>query len=131
MRTETNKRITERIRTICYSESDSIRDFAQKIHIKYNTLNQQLRTERSISLDVIVAINERFPKYSPNFMILGNEGERAFCDNHIDGNISSKIQIGNSIENSELLKKYEEKIEEMRQTIAQKDDIIAKLVNKL
>lgn len=61
----------ERVKLICESKSKSIREFSAMINVNYNTLNQQIKGERSVSLDVLQAILNSFEDISAEWLLRG------------------------------------------------------------
>lgn len=61
----------ERIKAILESKSKSIREFSAMINVNYNTLNQQIKGERSVSLDVFQAILNSFEDISAEWLLRG------------------------------------------------------------
>jgi plasmid maintenance system antidote protein VapI len=78
--------IIARINELINTYSRSVREFANLIGVKQATLNQQLRGERGVSLDTVIAVMNAFPEVSSNWLITG-KGEMMTADNlpHISG----------------------------------------------
>ena len=61
----------ERVKLVFESKSKSIREFSAMINVNYNTLNQQIKGERSVSLDVLQAILNSFEDISAEWLLRG------------------------------------------------------------
>ncbi|MDC1810345.1 helix-turn-helix transcriptional regulator [Bacteroides uniformis] len=66
--------MVERIKQVIKYADMSERAFAERIGVKQNTLNQQIKGERSISLDIISKILISFENISAEWLLRG-EGE--------------------------------------------------------
>lgn len=63
--------VLERIIELQKNKSKSVREFAFQIGVKQNTLNQQLKKERAISLDTIMSILSSFEDISAEWLLRG------------------------------------------------------------
>lgn len=62
----------ERIIDLQRKKSRSVREFASQIGAKQNTLNQQLKKERAVSLDTVMLILSSFEDISAEWLLRGN-----------------------------------------------------------
>ena len=64
--------VLERIIDLQRKKSRSVREFASRIGAKQNTLNQQLKKERAVSLDTVMLILSSFEDISAEWLLRGN-----------------------------------------------------------
>lgn len=77
--------MVERINNIKEEKARSERDFALKVGVKPNTMNQYLSGERGVSLDVVLKILDTFPDISSDWLLFG-KGEMHKAEVVITGN---------------------------------------------
>lgn len=83
--------MVDRINKIKEEKAKSERDFALKVGVKPNTMNQYLSGERGFSLDVVLKILDTYPDISSDWLLFG-KGEMhktsvAFTGNESDAEI--------------------------------------------
>lgn len=72
--------ILERLKSVIATKSNSPNDFSKKIGIAPTTLNNQLKSPRGISVDVILLTLENFPEISAEWLLRG-KGNMLISDN--------------------------------------------------
>lgn len=65
------KDVTQRIKEVYALKSGSETQFAKMIGVKQRTINQQLKGERSISLDSVLAVLSSFEDISAEWLLRG------------------------------------------------------------
>lgn len=64
--------VLERVKMLLRNESKSVREFANRINVSYTTLNQQIKGDRGISVDVVNAILNSFENISAEWLLRGD-----------------------------------------------------------
>lgn len=72
--------ILERLKSVIATKSNSPNDFSKKIGIAPTTFNNQLKSPRGISVDVILLTLSSFPEVSAEWLLRG-KGEMILSDN--------------------------------------------------
>ena len=72
--------ILERLKSVIATKSNSPNDFSKKIGIAPTTLNNQLKSPRGISVDVILLTLDNFPEISAEWLLRG-KGEMQISEN--------------------------------------------------
>lgn len=72
--------ILERLRSVIATKSNSPNDFSKKIGIAPTTFNNQLKSPRGISVDVILLTLAAYPDISAEWLLRG-KGEMILSDN--------------------------------------------------
>lgn len=83
----------ERVKLICESKSKSIREFSAMINVNYNTLNQQIKGERSVSLDVLQAILNSFEDISAEWLLRGKGEMYLQTEDSKEENSADEVEI--------------------------------------
>lgn len=83
--------ILERLKSVIATKSNSPNDFSKKIGIAPTTFNNQLKSPRGISVDVILLTLSVFPEVSAEWLLRG-KGEMLLAENlpTFDGDESEK-----------------------------------------
>lgn len=97
------KQVLQRIKDIISSKKISARFFSEQIGISQTTLNNQLLNKRGLSLEVCLAVLNRFEDISAEWLMRGTgtmfyskiEKSNELSNNDIHGNGSGNIVSGN------------------------------------
>lgn len=127
--------VLQRIKSMIDEKFSSESQFAKAIGVNQNTLNQQMRGKRALSIDVIISILSSFEDISSEWLMRG-EGPMLRPDpSQSIGDISGSTVVGNNVHGSgnnitnnselaalqqqylEMLKKRDEQIDRLTAVI--------------
>lgn len=92
--------VLQRIKSMIDEKFSSESQFAKAIGVNQNTLNQQMRGKRALSIDVIISILSSFEDISSEWLMRG-EGPMLRSDpSQSIGDISGSTVVGNNVHGS-------------------------------
>lgn len=85
--------VLQRVNKVCRSKCISETQFAQAIGSNQKTINQQLKGERTISLDIILNISRAFEDISLEWLLRGKGEMILSSDEHREDTINFKSEL--------------------------------------
>jgi transcriptional regulator with XRE-family HTH domain len=131
--------MVERINKIKEEKARSERDFALKVGVKPNTMNQYLSGERGVSLDVVLKILDTFPDISSDWLLFGkgemHKSEVAFTGRESESELDLHAQLAKTeaelARTRDELAKAEAAVENMQELLGYHREKIADLTKQL